>query len=495
MRAGQRFCPATPERQPGLGSAARHFLQTGGAMSIRPVSRDTAITAINPATGEVLATYDTHTPAEVRAIVEEAQEAFASWRDKTFQDRAAPMRKAAAMLRLNEKEHARLMSLEMGKPIRAAIEEVRKCAWICDYFAENAERMLAREFIWTEAHKSYVALRPIGVVFGVMPWNFPFLQVFRFAAPTLMAGNAAVLKHASNVPGCALAIEKVFRDAGFPKHLCGALMIGSKEVDGIIDNPLIKAVTLTGSGAAGRAVASKAGSLLKKVLLELGGSDPYIVLEDADIEVAAHVCSRGRLVNSGQSCIAAKRMIVVESVRREFEKRFVELMDIAKMGDPLDEHTEVGPLARKDLRDTVHKQVEASVAKGAKVLLGAKIPSRPGWFYPPTVLTDVHRGMPAFDEEVFGPAAAIVPAKDEDEAIAAANDTTYGLGSCVITRDAPRGERIALERMESGLAFVNTVCRSDPRLPFGGVKESGFGRELSAYGIREFVNIKTVYVE
>src|SRR6202171_492924 len=239
-------------------------------MSIRPISRDTAITAINPTTGKVLATYDTHTPVEVRAIVEEAQEAFASWRDKTFQDRTAPMRKAAAMLRLNEKEHARLMSLEMGKPIRAAIEEVRKCAWICDYFAENAERMLAREFIWTEAHKSYVAFRPIGVVFGVMPWNFPFLQVFRFAAPTLMAGNAAVLKHASNVPGCALAIEKVFRDAGFPKHLYGALMIGSKEVDGVIDNPLIKAVTLTGSGAAGRAVASKAGSLLKKVVLELG---------------------------------------------------------------------------------------------------------------------------------------------------------------------------------------------------------------------------------
>ncbi|HWN50110.1 MAG TPA: aldehyde dehydrogenase family protein, partial [Xanthobacteraceae bacterium] len=305
---------------------------------------------------------------------------------------------------------------------------------------------------------------------------------------------AAVLKHASNVPGCALAIEKVFRDAGFPEQLFRTLMISNKQVDAVIEHPLVRAVTLTGSGPAGRAVAGKAGAMLKKTVLELGGSDPYLILDDADIEVAAAVSTKGRLVNSGQSCIAAKRFIVVEDVRREFEERFVEHMSAVKMGDPLDETTQMGPLARHDLRDMLHRQVEASIAKGARVLLGGAVPNNPGAYYPPTVLTDVHKGMPAYEEELFGPVAAIIPTRDEAEAIATANDTVFGLGGGVITRDLARGERIAEYEIESGSVFVNDAVRSDPRLPFGGVKESGYGRELSSYGIKEFVNIKTVVV-
>jgi succinate-semialdehyde dehydrogenase/glutarate-semialdehyde dehydrogenase len=327
-----------------------------------------------------------------------------------------------------------------------------------------------------------------------MPWNFPFWQVFRFAAAGLMAGNAAVLKHASNVPGCALAVEQIFRKAGFPENLFRTLMIGSRSVDAVIEHPLIRAATLTGSGPAGRAVASKAGALLKKTVLELGGSDPYLVLEDADLDLAAKVGAKGRLVNSGQSCIAAKRFIVVEKVRRQFEELFVSQMSAAKMGDPLSDDTEMGPLARHDLRDTVHRQVEASIAKGARRLLGGTIPNTRGAYYPPTVLTDVTKGMPAFDEEVFGPVAAVVPVKDEEKAIETANDSLFGLGGGVFTRDLARGEHIAAELIDCGMVFVNEHVSSDPRLPFGGIKESGYGRELSNYGIKEFVNIKTVYV-
>jgi succinate-semialdehyde dehydrogenase/glutarate-semialdehyde dehydrogenase len=327
-----------------------------------------------------------------------------------------------------------------------------------------------------------------------MPWNFPFWQVFRFAAPGLMAGNAAVLKHASNVPGCALAIEQVFRKAGFPEHLFRTLLIGSKEVAAVIEHPLVRAVTLTGSGPAGRSVASKAGAMLKKTVLELGGSDPYLVLEDADLELAAAVSARGRLLNAGQSCIAAKRFIVVDKVRPRFEELFVKRMNAAKVGDPMSDDTEIGPLARHDLRDALHDQVERSMAKGARCLLGGKIPENRGAFYPPTVLTDVGKGMPAYEEELFGPVAAVIPVKDEEAAIATANDSAFGLGGSILTSDLAHGERIALERIESGSVFVNEVVRSDPRLPFGGVKESGYGRELSSYGTREFVNIKTVYV-
>jgi succinate-semialdehyde dehydrogenase/glutarate-semialdehyde dehydrogenase len=327
-----------------------------------------------------------------------------------------------------------------------------------------------------------------------MPWNYPFWQVFRFAAPGLMAGNATVLKHASNVPGCALAIEEIFREAGFPKNLYCNLLLESPNVEAVIEHRLVRAATLTGSGAAGRAVAGKAGSLLKKTVLELGGSDPYLVLEDADLETAAALCTRGRLMNAGQSCIAAKRLIVVDRIHDRFVEQFVKRMAATKMGDPLRLDTEMGPLARQDLRDKLHRQVEVSIANGARCVLGGSIPSGRGNFYPPTVLTNVKKGMAAFDEELFGPVAAVIRARDEKEAIALANDSSYGLGGGVITTDLARGERIAVEEIESGMVFVNEHVRSDPRLPFGGIKESGYGRELSSFGIREFVNIKTIFI-
>src|SRR5712671_6666567 len=453
-----------------------------------------AIKAINPVNGKIFATYDEMTPSVVSGIISDVQEAFLNWRGTSFTERATMMREAAKILRGSAGEYARLMAQEMGKPVRDGVAEVEKCASGCDFYAENAARFLAREPILAEARNSFVTFNPLGVVLAVMPWNFPFWQVFRFAAPGLMAGNAAVLKHASNVPGCALAIEQVFRKAGFPEHLFRTLLIGSKEVAAVIENPLVRAVTLTGSGPAGRAVASKAAAMLKKTVLELGGSDPYLVLEDADLELAAAVSARGRLLNNGQSCIAAKRFIVVEKVRSRFEELFVERMRAAKFGDPLSDQTELGPLARHDLRDTLHEQAQRSVAIGARCLLGGKIPDGRGAYYPPTVLTDVEKGMPAYEEELFGPVAAVIPVKDEEAAIAVANGSVFGLGAAVLTGDRERGERIARERIESGSIFVNEVVRSDVRLPFGGVKESGYGRELSSYGIREFVNIKSVYV-
>jgi succinate-semialdehyde dehydrogenase/glutarate-semialdehyde dehydrogenase len=453
-----------------------------------------AIESINPATGERLKTYEEMPRGEVEHILDKTHEAFLAWRWKSFEERGQRMRAAAQVLRNKAETYARLMAQEMGKPVRDGIAEAQKCAVGCEFYADNAERFLAREPVKTEARESFVTFNPIGVVLGVMPWNFPFWQVFRFGAPTLMAGNAAVLKHASNVPGCALAIEEIFRTAGFPENLFRTLMIGSRQVDPVIEHPFVRAVSLTGSGPAGRAVASKAGQMLKKTVLELGGSDPYLVLEDADLDLAATVCTKGRLVNSGQSCIAAKRFIVVEAVRNEFEKRFIEKMKATKVGDPMSMETEMGPLARHDLRETLHRQVEESVRRGARCVLGGKIPEGPGAYYPPSVLTDVRKGMPAFDEELFGPVAAIVSVKNEAAAIEMAHDSVFGLGGGVITRDLARGKRIAAELIESGIVFVNEPVRSDPRLPFGGVKESGYGRELSSYGIKEFVNIKTVYV-
>ena len=453
-----------------------------------------AIESINPATGEVLARYETMDQGAVADIVAKAHGAFLEWRRASFATRAKAMRKAAEILRADARRYGELMAQEMGKPIRDGIAEAQKCATGCDFYAEHAERFLAPEPVASEARKCFVTFKPLGVVLAVMPWNFPFWQVFRFAAPGLMAGNAAVLKHASNVPGCALAIEDIFRRAGFPANLFRTLMIGSRQVEAVIEHPLVRAATLTGSGPAGRAVASKAGAMLKKTVLELGGSDPYLVLEDADIDQAAALSAKGRLVNAGQSCIAAKRFIVLEKVRRAFEERFVERMRAARMGDPLEERTEVGPMARHDLRDALHRQVEESVAKGARCLLGGRIPNDRGAYYPPTVLTDVKKGMPAYDEETFGPVAAIITVKSEEEAIAIANDSPFGLGGGVFTRDLARGERIAADGIDSGLVFVNDTVRSDPRWPFGGVKESGYGRELSTYGIKEFVNIKTVYI-
>jgi succinate-semialdehyde dehydrogenase/glutarate-semialdehyde dehydrogenase len=452
------------------------------------------IQAINPATGEVVASYEEIAPSAAADVVAKVHAAFLSWRRTGIAARAECMRRAAETLRRDAGQDARLMAQEMGKPIRDGIAEAQKCATVCDYYAEHAAHFLAREPVATEARASFVTFQPLGVVLAIMPWNFPFWQVFRFAAPALMAGNAAVLKHASNVPGCALAIEDVFRRSGFPENLFRALLIGSGQVKAVIANPLVRAVTLTGSAPTGRAVASVAGGMLKKTVLELGGSDPYLVLRDADLEIAATVCTKGRLVNSGQSCIAAKRFIVVEEVRGEFERLFVTRMAAAKMGDPLRDDTEVGPLARHDLRAALHRQVAESIAQGARCVLGGQIPEGPGAYYPPTVLTDVRRGMPAYDEELFGPVAAVIPVKDEHEAIATANDSSFGLGASVLTRDQARGERVAAELIESGCVFVNDAVRSDSRLPFGGIKESGYGRELSAYGIKEFVNVKTVVV-
>jgi succinate-semialdehyde dehydrogenase / glutarate-semialdehyde dehydrogenase len=453
-----------------------------------------AIESINPATGERLERYEAMQRTAVNDAIAQAHQAFLAWRRKSFEERARHLQSAAAILRGKAEELARLMAREMGKPLRDGIAEVQKCAQCCEFFAQNAARLLAREPADTEAHASFVTFNPIGVVLAVMPWNFPFWQVFRFAAPGLMAGNAAVLKHASNVPGCALAIEQVLREAGLPANLFRTLLIGNAEVEAVIEHPLVRAVTLTGSGPAGRSVARKAGEMLKKTVLELGGSDPYLVLEDADLDLAATVCAKGRLVNGGQSCIAAKRFIVVEPVRREFEQRFVEKMKAVRQGDPMDMATEIGPLARHDLREGLHRQVEQSIRRGARCLLGGEMPEGPGAYYPATVLTDVRKGMPAYDQELFGPVAAVIAVRDEAEAIAVANDSSFGLGGAVITRDLARGERIAAEAIESGCVFVNDAVRSDVRLPFGGVKESGYGRELSGYGIREFVNIKTVWV-
>ena len=454
-----------------------------------------AIESVNPATGETLQRYEEASPDAVARIIEQAHAAFESWRETNLDERAACMRRAAGVLRERRDEYAQLMASEMGKLLRDGAAEAEKCAWVCEYYADHAAEFLAPEEIATDASRSFVCYEPLGVVLAVMPWNFPFWQVFRFAAPALMAGNAGLLKHSSNVFGSALAIESVFREAGFPEQLFRTLLIGSKQVDGVIENPRVKAVTLTGSTLAGRAVARKAGETLKKTVLELGGSDPYLILEDADLDLAVESCVTSRLTNAGQSCIAAKRFIVCEAVREEFERRFVEGMKAKKMGDPLDPSSDLGPQARSDLRDELHQQVEASVAKGARCLLGGEMPDGPGAYYPPTVLSDVAPGMPAYDEELFGPVAAIIPVADEREAIRVANDTVFGLGAAVFTRDTRRGEAIAAKQLEAGAAFVNAFVKSDPRLPFGGIKESGYGRELGRWGIREFVNAKTVYVK
>ncbi len=454
-----------------------------------------AIHAINPATGESIRRYDETSADETERIIQGANLAFEEWRRIDFSERALLVKAAANLLCEHKEEYAQLMAQEMGKPIAQGRAEAEKCIHACEYFAENAARFLAPEMVETEASKSFVTFEPLGVVLAVMPWNFPLWQVFRAAIPALMAGNTMLLKHASNVPGCAIAIEKIFRDAGFPAGVFNNLLLTKDRAAGLIDHPLIKAATLTGSVSAGRQIAARAGKALKKVVLELGGSDPYVVLEDADLEMAATICVEARLINSGQSCIAAKRFIVVEPVRKKFEELFVEKMRDQKTGDPLDESVTVGPMARDDLRHELHSQVERSIRQGAQLLLGGEIPAGKGFFYPPTVLTGVRKGIPAFDEETFGPVAAIIRAADEAEAIRLANDSAFGLGAAVFTQDLARGERIATRELHAGSCFVNAAVMSDPRLPFGGIKDSGYGRELSSFGIREFVNVKTVYIK
>jgi succinate-semialdehyde dehydrogenase/glutarate-semialdehyde dehydrogenase len=451
--------------------------------------------SINPVNEDLIKEFEEHTNSEIDEIVKNSEKAFKEWQSFDYGKRAELLSKAGEILRNNIDQYSELMTREMGKPISGARAEVEKCAWVCDYYAENGESFLNDEIIETDAQKSFVTYEPLGTVLAVMPWNFPFWQVFRFAVPGLMAGNSGLLKHASNVTGCALAIEDIFSKAGFPVDLFRTLKIGSSKVNRVIENPIVKAVTLTGSVPAGRAVAEKAGSELKKTVLELGGSDPYLILDDADLDKAVPTCVNSRLINNGQSCIAAKRFIVVESRLEEFTERFVEEMKTKTMGDPTDESFDLGPQARNDLRDELHDQVQRSVDKGAKCPLGGEIPDKKGAWYPPTVLTDVKPGMAAYEEELFGPVAAIIRAKDEDDAIHIANDSVFGLGAAVFTENMEKGEHIAAKRLNAGNCFVNSLVKSDPRLPFGGIKESGYGRELSHFGIKEFVNIKTVYVE
>jgi len=451
-------------------------------------------TSINPATGDTLREYPVHTPVQVQQAIAQAHTSFLQWKKLPISERAKYLHKIADALLAKKDDYARLIAQEMGKPLKEAIAEIEKCAGCAKYFADNGAAFLADQPIATEYRKSYVTFQPLGVILAIMPWNFPFWQVFRCAIPALMAGNTVLLKHASNTPGCALAIESVFKDAGMPSHLFQTLLLPNERIEEVIGNRRVVAVSLTGSTGAGKSVASLAGKYLKKTVLELGGSDPYLILADADIEHAIKTCGASRLLNCGQSCISAKRLIVVESLKERFEQGIVAFFKQQIMGDPLDPKTTQGPMARADLRDGLHKQVQKSIAAGARCLLGGEIPQGKGAFYPLSALTDVKKGMPAFDEELFGPVAVIIPAKDEEDAVRLAGDSIYGLGGAVFTKDLERGERIARERIESGACFVNMMVRSDQRLPFGGIKESGYGRELSAFGIHEFVNIKSIVV-
>lgn len=450
--------------------------------------------SVNPATGQTLREYEEMSVDDARATVDAAHEAWQSWRSTSFNERASVLRRAAQILEDRSRKFGELMTREMGKLVADGVSEAEKCAWVCRHYAEHAERYLTPETVESDASKSYIAYEPLGVLLAVMPWNFPFWQVFRFAAPALMAGNAGVLKHASNVPGCALAIEGVFREAGLPENVFRTLLIGSSKIDDILAYGKIRSMSLTGSTPAGKKAASTAAAQLVKTVLELGGSDAYVVLQDADLEPTLEICVKSRLICNGQSCIAAKRFIVVREVLDAFVEGYVERMRAVTMGDPMDQATGLGPLAREDLRETLHNQVKGSIVNGATCLVGGEIPGGQGWFYPATVLTDVRPGMVAYEEELFGPVAAIIAAEDEDDAVRIANDSPFGLGAAVFTRDTARGEAIAAHRLEAGSCFVNAYVRSDPRLPFGGVRDSGYGRELGRHGIQELVNIKTVYV-
>ncbi len=451
------------------------------------------IRSINPATEETIAEFAEHAPEQVEQMLAAAARASHDWRRTPLDERARLLRATAAHLRAARPHYAALITAEMGKPITEAEAEIEKCAWCCDYYADAGAGFLADQPVETNARESYVAFRPLGAVLAIMPWNFPFWQVFRFAAPALMAGNVALLKHAANVPQCALAVAEALRAGGLPEGVFQTLLVPSGAVERIIADPRVHAVTLTGSDVTGAKVAAAAGRALKKTVLELGGSDPFVVLEDADLALAAETAVRARFLNAGQSCIAAKRFIAVEAVAGEFTERFAAAAARLVVGDPADRTTQVGPLARADLRDALERQVRASVAAGARVVLGGARIERRGYYFAPTVVADVAPDMPMSCEETFGPAAAIIRARDEADALRLANDSPYGLGASLWSRDAERARRLA-GQVESGSVFINGMVASDPRLPFGGVKRSGYGRELSSFGIREFVNVQTVWI-
>ena len=452
------------------------------------------LSSISPADGRLLAEYEETTESEVLHHIETAAALQRQWETTSLAERAEPMRRMADLLDAHRDEIALLMTDEMGKPLAQSLAEVDKSAWGCRHYADNAERILEPDHIEADRAKSYVAYRPLGVILAVMPWNFPFWQVYRFLAPALMGGNGGLLKHASNVTGSALWIDRLTVEAGFPDGLFRTLVLPSSRVDEVLEHPSVVAATLTGSDPAGRAVAQKAGSLLKKTVLELGGSDPYVVLADADLEKAAETCATSRLINGGQSCIAAKRFIVEEAVVDEFTELLAAGMSKAVMGDPRDPSTTLGPMARIDLRDELHRQVERSVEGGARLVIGGEVPSGPGAYYPPTLLADVEKGMATYHEETFGPVASVIAAKDVEDAIRIANDSDFGLGAAIFTTDLEKGEAIARDRLQAGACFVNAFVASDPRLPFGGIKMSGYGRELSDIGMKEFLNAKTVVV-
>jgi succinate-semialdehyde dehydrogenase/glutarate-semialdehyde dehydrogenase len=451
--------------------------------------------ATNPTTGDMIASYPMMSEEGVNEIILAAQETQLIWSKCEISERTEILADLGSILRKRKEEFGRLMTLEMGKPIQQSISESEKCAWVCDYYAEHAEHFLAPVPAPTDATISYWTHRPLGIVLGIMPWNFPFWQAVRFAVPALTAGNAVLLKHSPSVPGCAEVLAHIFAEAGYPDGLFTNLVINLETTGEVIDHPLVRAISLTGSVQAGRSVASRAGAAIKKCVLELGGSDPSVILADADIDDAVASCRLARTINSGQSCVAAKRFVVVEPVREEFEAKLVSAMEATVMGDPLNPTSDIGPLAREDLRDTLHNQVQRSVNDGALLLTGGEPPDEPGWWYPPTVLTNVGPGMAAYEEELFGPVASILPVCSEEEAIRVANDTPYGLGASVYTEDSARGERIAAELIDAGNCFVNGIVKSDPRLPFGGTKDSGYGRELSPLGILEFTYPKTIWVK
>jgi succinate-semialdehyde dehydrogenase/glutarate-semialdehyde dehydrogenase len=453
-----------------------------------------AIATINPATGETIETFNPLSESEIEEKLRRAVETFSSYRHKPFGERARMMTRVAEILESGKERFGRTMTREMGKPLRAARQEALKCAWACRYYSEHAGRLLADEVVETNATRSYVHYQPLGPILAVMPWNFPFWQVFRFAAPALMAGNVGLLKHASNVPRCALEIEEIFLQAGFPEGAFQTLLIGSGQVRRVLEDPRIRAATLTGSEPAGSQVAAQAGQRIKKTVLELGGSDPLIVMPSADLAAAVETAVQARTINNGQSCIAAKRFILAQEIAEEFERGFVRAMEGLRIGDPMEETTDLGPLATADILQTLEQQVRESVAAGARLLTGGRRLHRPGYYYAPTVLAEVPEHAPAFREELFGPVAALFRVRDIEEAIRVANATDFGLGASVWTND--EGERARfIDELEAGMVFVNGMVVSDPRLPFGGVKHSGYGRELGPHAIREFVNIKTVWIK